>query len=77
MLLVTIAPGASTEPERAHYGDECGIVLMGKIIINLGKEAYIAQAGDAFYYTANKKHSLENRSNKPAKILWISSPPSF
>ncbi len=40
MLLVTIAPGAGTEPERAHYGDECGIVLMGKIIINLGKEAY-------------------------------------
>ena len=77
MLLVTIAPGAGTEPERAHYGDECGIVLMGKIIINLGKEAYSAQAGDAFYYTANKKHSLENKSDKPAKILWISAPPSF
>ena len=40
---------------------------MGKIIINLGREAYSAQAGDAFYYTANKKHSLENKSDKPGK----------
>jgi quercetin dioxygenase-like cupin family protein len=34
-------------------------------------------AGDAFYYTANKKHWIENRSDKAAKILWISAPPSF
>ena len=77
MLMVTIAPGSATEPERSHRGDECGVVLSGKLTINLGKEVYTAQMGDAFYYTAGKKHFLENKSDKPAKILWISAPPSF
>jgi len=77
MLLVTIEPGASTSQERAHYGDECGLVLNGMIVINLGKEIYRASTGDAFYYTASKKHWIENKSEKAAKILWISAPPSF
>lgn len=77
ILLVTLPPGACTYQERAHYGDECGYVLVGKIIINVGKDAYRAFVGDAFYYTANKKHWIENRSDKAAKILWISAPPSF
>lgn len=77
ILMVTLPPDSRTGEERAHYGDECGIVLAGKIVINVGKEAYRASIGDAFYYTADKKHWLENRSDKPAKILWISAPPSF
>lgn len=77
LLLVTLSPGASTYQERAHYGDESGFVLAGKIVITVGKEVYRASAGDAFYYTANKKHWIENRSDKAAKILWISAPPSF
>lgn len=77
LLLVTLKPGASTYQERAHYGDECGYVLTGKIVINIGKETYKASTGDTFYYTANRKHWIENKSDKPAKILWISAPPSF
>lgn len=77
LLLVTLETGSSTYPERAHYGDECGFVLTGRIVINLGKEAYSAVAGDSFYYTANKKHWIENKSDKAARILWISAPPSF
>jgi transcriptional regulator with XRE-family HTH domain len=77
LLLVTLAPGASTYEERAHYGDECGFVLAGKIVLSIGKETHRAAAGDSFYYTSNKKHWIENRSDKPARILWISAPPSF
>ncbi len=77
ILLVTFEPGAATCRERAHYGDESGIVLAGRIVINVGKEVHRASAGDAFYYTANKKHWIENKSDKEAKILWISAPPSF
>ena len=77
LLLVTLAPGSSTYQERAHYGDECGYVLTGRIVINVGKESHRAATGDTFYYTANRKHWIENRSDKPAKILWISAPPSF
>ncbi len=77
LLLVTLEPGAITYQERAHYGDECGFVLAGRIVINLSKETYLAAAGDSFYYTANKKHWIENKSDKAARFLWISAPPSF
>jgi len=77
ILLVTLSPGSSTAKEEPHYGDECGLVLAGKIAITLGKDLYKASKGDAFYYTANKQHWIENRSANVAKILWISAPPSF
>lgn len=77
ILMVTLAPGATTEQEEPHYGDECGLVISGRILINLGEDVYKAAKGDAFYYTANKLHWIENKSEKMAKILWISAPPSF
>jgi len=77
LLLVSLAPGAGTYQERAHYGDECGFVIAGKIVITIGKETFRAAAGDSFYYTSNRKHWIENKADKPAKFLWISAPPSF
>ena len=77
MILVTIAPGKSTPKERSHSGDECGLVIKGTIWIVTGREANKAEKGDAFYYEANKQHWIENRTDKEARILWISSPPSF
>lgn len=77
MLLVTLEPGAITFKEKSHYGDECGLVLTGQIVFTLGKETYKASRGDAFYYTADKKHWIENRSKSKAQIMWISAPPSF
>lgn len=76
-LLVTLPPGSATEPETPHYGDECGLVLAGRITINIGKEVYEAATGDAFYYTADRQHWLKNNANTTARIIWISAPPSF
>lgn len=77
MLLVTLEPGAITFKEKSHYGDECGLVMTGQIVITLGRETHKASRGDAFYYTADKKHWIENRSKSKAQIMWISAPPSF
>ncbi|HPW68474.1 MAG TPA: cupin domain-containing protein [Deltaproteobacteria bacterium] len=77
MLLVTLEPGSVTYKEKSHYGDECGLVREGQIVICLGKDTFRASKGDAFYYTADKKHWIENRSKSEAQFLWISAPPSF
>ncbi len=77
IMLITLKSGASTKREGTHYGDESGLVLSGTVWVNVGKESFKAAKGDAFYYTANKQHWLENRSKRVAKILWISAPPSF
>ncbi|MCD6281923.1 MAG: helix-turn-helix transcriptional regulator [Deltaproteobacteria bacterium] len=77
IMLVTLDPYSKTKKEDAHLGDECGIVISGRIFIILGKDVHKASKGDAFYYTANRQHWIENRSKRKAVILWISAPPSF
>jgi transcriptional regulator with XRE-family HTH domain len=76
-LLVTLKPGAVTYKEKSHSGDECGLVREGQVVIVLGKDTFKASKGDAFYFTSDKKHWIENRAKTQAQILWISAPPSF
>ncbi|MBQ1268977.1 MAG: cupin domain-containing protein, partial [Clostridia bacterium] len=75
--LVTLAPGGETEEDIPHEGEEFGFVLEGKIAVTHGKKTRVVSKGESFYYSADKRHKITNRTDKPAKILWISSPPNF
>mgnify|MGYP002516873490 FL=1 len=74
-IRMRIRPGGATYPDTPHEGEEFGYVLKGEITIVLGGEQHRARAGEAFYYTADKKHFIT--SKKGAEILWVSTPPSF
>ena len=74
-IRLTLEPGGQTYPDTPHEGEEFGYVLKGEITIVIGKKIYKAKAGEAFYYTPDKKHYIT--SKKGAKILWVSAPPSF
>ncbi len=75
---VELAPGAGTEVDIPHEGEEFGFVLEGKILLTHGSRKLTVGKGESFYYAADKTHHLTNPSkDKPAKILWISSPPNF
>ena len=74
-IKLTLEPGGETYPDNPHEGEEFGYVLKGEITIILGKEKHKAKTGEAFYYTADKKHYII--SKKGAEILWVSTPPSF
>ncbi|MCR5593908.1 MAG: cupin domain-containing protein [Saccharofermentans sp.] len=76
-ILVTIAPGGRTYPDNPHEGEEIGYVLSGSIVIHIGKSAYKARKGQSFLIKPDKPHFIANEGDKEAKILWISSPPSF
>lgn len=47
----------------------------GTIKVVLGSKTYKVKKGETFYYEAKYKHYL--KSDKGAKVLWISGPPSF
>ena len=76
-LLVTIKPKYSLPEDMTHEGEEFGYVLSGKIILHLGKNSYTVKAKESFYFTSDKLHYIENPSTIPAKIISISSPPTF
>ena len=76
-ILVTIEPGGSTYPNNPHEGEEFGYVTEGTITIVIDNEKHQAKKGESFYIACDKPHYLENTTNRQAKAIWISSPPSF
>ena len=76
-IMVTIKPQSYTLEDRPHDGQEFGYVLEGEIIVCYGKAKEICRAGEAFYITTNQTHFLYNKTEKDAKIIWVSCPPNF
>jgi transcriptional regulator with XRE-family HTH domain len=76
-ILLTIEPGGSTWPDHPHEGDEFGYVLSGTVTLHLGEKKMRVRRGESFFYSPKHAHHLENTGKVPARVLWISSPPSF
>ena len=76
-IIVTLSPGGSTYPDHPHEGEEFGYVLEGTIWIQLGNRKLKAHKGDSFLIRPSEPHFLVNEGRRNARILWISTPPSF
>ena len=76
-ILVTIVPGGKTEELDPHEGEEFGLVLSGTVTLVDGDTKYRVRKGDSFYLHPQGVHNLFNNGKTPAKVLWISTPPSF
>ena len=76
-ILLTLNPNGVYETDMPHEGEEFGYVLSGTVKVTVGKRSFIVKKGETFYYVADKKHSLENVTEKTATVLWISCPPNF
>ena len=76
-LLVVLQPHQQLEEDRPHEGEEFGYVISGRIRLYLGEKVYVVKSGESFYYTANRPHRIENSSSRPAKLIWVSTPPTF
>ena len=76
-ILVEMQAGGETEWDNPHEGEEFGYVLSGSIIIHLGNKKYRCNKGESFYYVSSKSHFIENPTDRVAKYLWISTPPTF
>lgn len=74
-ILLTLEAGGATYPDNPHEGEEFGYVLSGTVQVVLGNRSFKAKKGESFYYDAKYKHYLKSKNG--AKVLWISSPPSF
>ena len=76
-IMITLKPGGQYIEEEPHEGEEFGYVLAGTIILHLGKKKYKVKKGESFYYKAKVNHFIENTGKSPAKVIWVSTPPSF
>lgn len=76
-IILELAPGAHSEEDDPHSGEEFGYVLSGKVRVHIGDSKFKAKTGESFYFSPDKLHYIENIGSGAAKILWISTPPSF
>jgi len=76
-ILIEIEPGGASEPDDPHDGEEFGYVMSGTIFLHLGNQKFKVKKGESFYFKPSLVHFISNESRYVAKVLWVSSPPSF
>lgn len=76
--LFLLAPGATSEGEYAHAGEEFLYVLDGELTFWIGAdERYRLRTGDALTFPSNLPHRWRNRASGETRLLWINTPPTF
>ncbi|MBA7465648.1 HTH-type transcriptional regulator PuuR [subsurface metagenome] len=71
-LVFTLEPKGHTGKQLSmHEGEEFGLVLEGKIKVQIGKEAYTLEQGDSISFNSMLPHKFRNIGNGKAKVLWV------
>jgi transcriptional regulator with XRE-family HTH domain len=71
-------PGAGTgRHAMTHEGEECGIVLSGRLEVTVAEQTAVLRAGDAYYFKSDQPHRFRNPGSEPCELITACSPPSF
>jgi len=71
-------PGAGTGRHAiTHEGEECGIILSGRLEVTVGDQVEVLRAGDAYYFKSDRPHQFRNPGNEPCELVSACTPPSF
>jgi transcriptional regulator with XRE-family HTH domain len=76
-VFIRLPPGAKTEAFLSHEGEECGVVLKGRLKGEIGKEVVILNEGDSICYDGTIPHRWENIGRTKALSIWAVTPPSL
>ena len=76
-IMITIESGGKYLEEEPHEGEEFGYVLSGSITLHLGDKSYKVRKNESFYFKPRANHYISNDGKTTAKVIWISTPPSF
>jgi transcriptional regulator with XRE-family HTH domain len=69
MMIVEMPPGSSMGEPHSHEGEECHLVLEGKILAEQGEDSAILEEGDSFSWNASVPHFAKNIGDEKAVIL--------
>lgn len=76
-ILIELDQNGRSKEDSPHEGEEFGYVISGSIYIHLGNEVLKVKKEESFYFKANSNHYISNAGKTKAKIIWVSTPPSF
>lgn len=76
MILVQLRPGLDSSA-AAHEGEECALVLKGRVVITVADVDYELNEGDSIYYDSGLPHKARAAGDEPAEIVSAITPPNF
>lgn len=78
IMVGRLSPGGRTNEEPAgHQGEECVIVITGRMTIDLGLDIVRLGPGDSFYFDSSIPHTLTNDGGGDCRFYLIITPPRF
>ena len=78
LLAERYEPGAGTGKHAlTHDGEECGIILSGRLEVTVDDETAVLGRGDAYYFSSSRPHYFRNVGNMPCEVITACTPPSF
>ena len=60
-----------------HRGEECGVILEGKMKGIIGDQVVVLEEGDSIYIDSSVPHCWENIGKVEMRAIWAITPPSF
>ena len=76
-ILLEMAEGGKSYPMPPHEGEEFGYVLSGSVFLVTGGRKTRVKTGCSFCIHPREEHWLMNAGKTRARVLWVSTPPSF
>jgi transcriptional regulator with XRE-family HTH domain len=71
-------PGAGTGKHAiTHEGEECGIILSGRLEVTVDNESAVLTKGDAYYFKSTRPHQFRNPGNAVCELITACTPPTF
>jgi len=71
-------PGARSGTKMlSHQGEEAGIVIKGRLTLEVDGRRYELAAGDAYFFDSRKPHSFRNAGDGELVVISACAPPTF
>jgi transcriptional regulator with XRE-family HTH domain len=67
----TLAPHSAESDVLSFAGEEGGYVIEGEIEIHVGDDSFQLKAGDGFHLRSDLPHTVYNRGDIPAVLVWV------
>lgn len=78
LILENYQPGSGTgKHAMTHEGEECGIVVRGRLEVTVGEQSAVLKAGDAYYFKSNQPHQFRNPGSDECQLISACTPPTF
>jgi len=61
----------------SHEGEECGLILEGKLKAIIGDEEIVLEEGDSIYFDSSIPHLMENAGDIEVRAFWVNTPATF